>query len=277
MFCIGCKKETGNGIRVGKLKYGYICRDCLERLPVSVRHKTAHLSLGQVSRLLEICSRQELPALEDSIYFTRTKRFVLCADSIFVNGVRIGFQDIRRVYLVYHPLEDCGSNMARVQASLCIRVKGLCMILEEDIEAPIAMAYTIDRKTIQFHYSDGFTEYIQKLNEALAESVTLDALLEEINLERKKKKREEQENARREGNTRGARGHRQSAGKAGTGVSPLEKAMAMFCVQMPYAEADIKKTRNKLLKKYHPDEAGGSAEACIQVMEAFELLKKYAQ
>lgn len=48
----------------------------------------------------------------------------------------------------------------------------------------------------------------------------------------------------------------------------------MFGVEIPYTEAEIRKKRNELIKKVHPD-AGGSEKKAAQINEYYALLKKF--
>jgi hypothetical protein len=57
-------------------------------------------------------------------------------------------------------------------------------------------------------------------------------------------------------------------------VSEFEKAKKMFGVEIPYTEAEIRKKRNELIKKVHPD-AGGSEKKAAQINEYYALLKKF--
>ena len=51
-------------------------------------------------------------------------------------------------------------------------------------------------------------------------------------------------------------------------------ANRIYQMQRPYTNEALKKTRNILLKKYHPD-VGGSSEICQQINQSYKILLKY--
>ena len=90
-----------------------------------------------------------------------------------------------------------------------------------------------------------------------------------------KKRRRMEEEAERERAKRGGpkaktdkRPHESSAA--------LEEAKSIFNVEIPFTEAEIKEKRNLLIKKYHPDNPGGSEEMCKKINECYTILYKYA-
>ncbi|MBR5420484.1 MAG: J domain-containing protein [Lachnospiraceae bacterium] len=89
-----------------------------------------------------------------------------------------------------------------------------------------------------------------------------------------KKRRRMEEEAERERAKRGGP-------KAKTDKKPhessaaLEEAKAFFNVEIPFSEAEIKEKRNLLMKKYHPDNPGGSEEMCKKINECYSILFKY--
>lgn len=56
--------------------------------------------------------------------------------------------------------------------------------------------------------------------------------------------------------------------------SELDEAKKLFDIHGSYTEADLKKQRNVLLRKFHPDN-GGTNEDCQRVNQAYELLLRY--
>lgn len=90
-----------------------------------------------------------------------------------------------------------------------------------------------------------------------------------------KKRRRMEEEAERERAKRGGpkaktdrRPHESSAA--------LEEAKSIFNVEIPFSEAEIKEKRNLLIRKYHPDNPGGSEEMCKKINECYAILYKYA-
>lgn len=71
-----------------------------------------------------------------------------------------------------------------------------------------------------------------------------------------------------------------SSGGSGSYTSPhqesdFDKALRVFGLKLPFSSADLKKRRNELVKKNHPDH-GGTNEKMIEINKAYELLKRYA-
>ena len=90
-----------------------------------------------------------------------------------------------------------------------------------------------------------------------------------------KKRRRMEEEAERERAKRGGP-------KAKTDRRPhesseaLDEAKSIFNVELPFTEAEIKEKRNLLIKRYHPDNPGGSEEMCKKINECYAILYKYA-
>lgn len=57
--------------------------------------------------------------------------------------------------------------------------------------------------------------------------------------------------------------------------SDFDRALRVFGLKLPFSSADLKKRRNELVKKNHPDH-GGTNEKMIEINKAYELLKRYA-
>lgn len=57
--------------------------------------------------------------------------------------------------------------------------------------------------------------------------------------------------------------------------SDFDKALRVFGVKLPFSSADLKKRRNELVRKNHPDH-GGTNEKMIEINKAYDLLKRYA-
>jgi len=75
-------------------------------------------------------------------------------------------------------------------------------------------------------------------------------------------------------------GSHNSSGGSGSYTSPhqesdFDKALRVFGLKLPFSSADLKKRRNELIKKNHPD-YGGTNEKMIEINKAYELLKRYA-
>lgn len=54
----------------------------------------------------------------------------------------------------------------------------------------------------------------------------------------------------------------------------LQRAKGLFMIRRDYTESEIKKTRNKLIKAFHPDEGEDLDEKAKEITKAYDLLKK---
>ena len=58
--------------------------------------------------------------------------------------------------------------------------------------------------------------------------------------------------------------------------SSLARLIKGTPVEIPFTESEIKEKRNLLIRKYHPDNPGGSEEMCKKINECYAILYKYA-
>ncbi len=90
----------------------------------------------------------------------------------------------------------------------------------------------------------------------------------------RKRRRMEQE-AERERDKRGGP-HVKTDKEPHVSSAALNEAKSIFNVELPFTEEEIKEKRNLLIKKYHPDNPGGSEEMCKKINECYAILYKYA-
>ena len=90
----------------------------------------------------------------------------------------------------------------------------------------------------------------------------------------RKRRRMEQE-AERERDKRGGP-HVKTDKEPHVSNAALDEAKSIFNVELPFTEEEIKEKRNLLIKKYHPDNPGGSEEMCKKINECYAILYKYA-
>ena len=90
----------------------------------------------------------------------------------------------------------------------------------------------------------------------------------------RKRRRMEQE-AEREREKRGGP-HVKTDKEPHVDSAALNEAKSIFNVELPFSEEEIKEKRNILIKKYHPDNPGGSEEMCKKINECYKILYKYA-
>lgn len=91
--------------------------------------------------------------------------------------------------------------------------------------------------------------------------------------EQQKQKEAEREQRRRE-NYKRQQDFKSKKGNSKT-QSEFDLAKEMFGLEIPYTEKELRRRRNVLIKKIHPD-AGGTVEDAVKINEYYELLKKFA-
>jgi hypothetical protein len=70
----------------------------------------------------------------------------------------------------------------------------------------------------------------------------------------------------------GTSGNRQTPPKQ---KSPLDDAMSLYGLKIPFTQVELNKARGKLMKIHHPD-VGGSEEMAKKINAAYEILSHYA-
>ncbi len=90
-----------------------------------------------------------------------------------------------------------------------------------------------------------------------------------------RKRRRMEEEAERERAKRGGP-HVKTDKEPHVSNAALDEAKSIFNVELPFTEEEIKEKRNLLIKKYHPDNPGGSEEMCKKINECYAILYKYA-
>ncbi|MBP5608629.1 MAG: hypothetical protein J6X66_10250 [Lachnospiraceae bacterium] len=89
-----------------------------------------------------------------------------------------------------------------------------------------------------------------------------------------RKRRRMEDEAQRERDKRGGP-HVKTDKEPHVSNAALNEAKSIFNVEVPFTEEEIKEKRNLLIKKYHPDNPGGSEEMCKKINECYAILYKY--
>lgn len=284
MQCKMCKKKINK--EDVKVKNGYICKDCYDSLPESVKACSSDFTTKQLLQLMKIIKPAESKVL------VKSGMLKICAESIAIKNTEYLLRDLRKISLNFHPA-GVGSHPNTVVGTITIILETKSphfMIEEPFFENEVTVGYGISGKVIYYYYSyeieklfelvqeciDSGTcnmiPYIKKYQKLMMKEEEYKRQQEEI----ERKKREEAK--RREEEKRRKREESQKSKSSGTSktLSPFEEAKSMFCVEMPYTKEQIKKSRNNLIKRYHPDNKGGSEEMCRKINENYALLLKFA-
>lgn len=67
----------------------------------------------------------------------------------------------------------------------------------------------------------------------------------------------------------------QGSASAANDSMTFSEAQKIFQLPLPYTARELKKRRNELIQKYHPDH-GGTNEEAVMIQKAYEELKRYA-
>lgn len=293
MQCKICRSriEKENGV---KTKNGFICQSCFSLLPDSVKLNIESFTARQILKLSKILH------VLDSKPWVKSGTFGVTKDGICIKNVEFKIWDLRKVKLNFHP-SRIGEHPNTVVGTITvvIETKSPHFIIEEPFfPCEITVVYGINGTEIHYYYSyeieklllaiqncieDGapnMAPYIDKYQKAVHNEEELQKRKAEAEERIKKKKEEEKkkEEAEKKKKEENNKNQQKKTGneKKPEYLSPFEEAKIMFGVEIPYTKSQIKKLRNDLIKKHHPDNNNGSEDMCIKINNYYKLLMKFA-
>lgn len=288
MLCKNCKNEIINPVKV---KNGSICQHCYDNLPESVKVNINHFTIKQIKQIQELVNDLEEQPLASC------GTFKVCKTAIQINGKEFKIQKLSGVRLNFHP-NALGMSRGTAVGTLTVVIDTKVphyMFEEPFYPKEVTASYRINGRNVTY----GFSYAIEKLFSCIQKCITengndLTKYIEEYQnaVQRNNKEKEEEKRKKQEQN-RGFSSRENYSNKSTTNQNqqrtnnsktngatqkpktPFDEAKALFGVELPYTTTDIKRKRNILIKKYHPD-LGGSEEMCKRINEAYTLLLKFA-
>jgi len=252
MICKICGKDiAGDTV---KIKKGRICRGCYNSLPMSFKQSAAKLTAADIKDGMTIVKGKY------STPWATCEGIGICYQSIQVNGFEIRLKDIKKIRLNFHP-DKRGSSEGYVRGEVCVTITTVnpCMEIEEPFFRG-EVKYYISGREIYYSYPTNVQQMFGKLQYNIDHGI-----YDTDNLRTKKKKDE--------GRTRDEY-HRQKQKEAAK--TEFEAAKELFGVRMPFTMEVLEKQKKALAKLYHPDMTGGDDTMFKKVMNAYDLLVKYA-
>ena len=287
MICKNCRNEIINPVRV---KNGSICQHCYDSLPESVKVNADHFTLKQIKQIQGLVNEPEEQALASC------GTFKVCRTAIQINGKEFKIKNLSGVRLNFHP-NGLGMSLGTAVGTLTVVIDTKVphyMFEEPFYPKEVTASYRINGKNVTYGYSYAIEKLFVCIQKCLSEqSEDLSKYIEEYqeavkrNNQEKKEKKDAQNrgfssNQKRQSESTSTKQEHTSSqsntsnnGDTQKPKTPFDEAKALFSVELPYTTTEIKRKRNALIKKYHPD-LGGSEEMCKKINEAYTLLLKFA-
>jgi hypothetical protein len=296
MLCKVCHNEILNKV---KIKNGYICQSCYDKLPESVKANVDNFTIKQIKQIQDLFQDVEETSLANC------GTFRVCKNAIQINGKEIKLKNLRGIRLNFHPnAYGMSAGTAVGILTVVIDTKSPHYMFEEpfypkEVTASYVISgknvtygysYTIEKlfKTIQkcideksYNMADYMAEYQNAVNQNFAKESKKENKKENknVNSNNSANQRKKEEDMHRERNTQNSQTNTNNTNNTSNSTknkpkTPFEEAKYLYNIELPYTEKQLKKIRNDLLKKYHPD-MGGSDEMCIKINEAYTLLLKF--
>lgn len=283
MICKNCKNEIINPVRV---KNGSICQHCYDSMPESVKININHFTLKQIKQIQELVNEPE----EQPIASCGT--FKVCRTAIQVNGKEFKIKNLSGVRLNFHP-NALGMSLGTAVGTLTVVIDTKFphyMFEEPFYSKEVTASYRINGKNVTYGYSYAIEKLFACIQKCLnEESNEMTKYINEYQEAVKRNTKEKEEEQRKKTQNRGFSSNQKRQSESSEHQhhtnedkkeedkkpkSPFDDAKALFNVELPYTKTDIKRIRNELIKKYHPD-LGGSEEMCKKINEAYTLLLKF--
>lgn len=263
MKCKMCKYDLSNAKKSEKIhiKNGCLCDLCFSDLPSCVKNMSEELTAKQIGEICKIVKKKY------SSSWISCKNISICDYSIIVNDWEIDLKNLKKISLNFHP-EEQGEEKPQSAFGLItivLETRRPHLIIEEPFTYS-ELDYRILGKEISYVYPSHITQMLDGVQLLLDRG-----RYNTIEL----KERYNEGNTSSQKNDSNKSSNTNDSSKKNSNKSPFDEAKIMFGVEIPYTEAELKKIRNELIKKHHPD-VGGSTETCIEINKAFDLLLRFA-
>ncbi len=279
-----------------KIKGGYICRSCFQFQSGCVRKNINNLTARQINELDKIIDPKQASP------WIGYKPLQVSDYCVQMDDWEINLSDITNIYLSFHPKHQ-GSKSNLVMGDMTVVIELESGFVIEEVLRTLELVFCISGKKIYYKYPEEIEELIYQLKSNINKGIyNTDNIRDYYHKKDQEKEKEEQrrreqaektrkaqEDRRRREQERKEQERRQQSsyskqnsynkqkakGDNGCFDDELDKAKRLYKVGTSFTIKEIKKIRNELVKKYHPDQ-GGSAEKCKEVNKAFDILMKYA-
>ena len=285
MKCSVCGKDIPLTYRIKNKKN--ICCFCYKPLPKIVKDKLKKYNKQQIGKILENIDQSPKGC------WINYESFGLCMETynVILNGTAYISKNLTSIKYHFHPEKQVNAEMVIGYIIVELDFKNGMKVQESISSLPIGLPFTIKNKKVEFLHSEFFVSLINKMNDFI-KSDSYDEMdlfyweylrgqARDADEERERKveeekerkakeeaeyKRQQEEQRRREQQKRNSQQSSKSSGKMS-----YEEAKTLFGISGSCSSAELKKRRNQLLKKHHPDQ-GGSLEMCAKVNEAYRIL-----
>lgn len=272
MKCRVCGDKIKKGSKV-KVKYGAVCRSCVCRLPESVQADVGNYTARQIRRLFEVIHPVS------SIPITRSGMFGICKDSLIINHAEYKLKDIEKFEVKFYP-ERIGRNPNTVvgTAAILIETKSPHFVFEEKfLPQQVTAGCELDGENIRYRFSYEFEQLVLAVQECLDDrSYDMTDYLYRFGINIQYRNEFLKWMKRQKDDWKGECGKKNASYHMnGDNKPPFDGAKELLGIELPCTASQLKKARNILLKKYHPDNMDGSVEMCSKINEAYAMLIKF--
>ena len=275
-----------------RLKNGYICNDCVNSLPKSILQHIKEIKSSNIRKVKKI-----IFTLGRDFYWFQYDNFkIYDKNYIGLNKWGIYIKDIRNISYNVYPIYKQGKRVL-AYVTLVIETRKPHIKIEEPIsEHYYSIDYFIKNKKIVYSLPKQLESVVRQLNKCVINNISADTVRdmfpnstfyydrekvfrEEAARERKRQESEyydwKRKTFEREKQRKKTQNKQNERTKTNNN-SELEKALNCYKISQPFTMKELKKQRNLLLKKYHPD-SGGTEEQCRIIYQMFDILKVYAK
>lgn len=260
MVCGMCKKEIVSKVKVKK---GCICQECYSRLPNAVKNSVKSFTIKQLSDISKVCHEHtEEPKL-------KIGNLHICFHSIHVNQWEINIKDIKNISLNFHPRQSINQGVCCGYITVVIEMMNPHVLIEEPFyDNEVLMRYNIFGYNISYVYNQNVSQVISDIQDAIKKNeLTFGRAIQNSISQAKQNTYTNSNSESRQ------KQEKRSSSEPKNNSSPFTQAREMFGVEIPYTKDTLKKKRNELIRKWHPDLNKGNEAYARQMTEL--ILKNY--
>lgn len=244
MSCNVCNKNTD----IERISDGYICTECLEKLPNCVKANKKMLPVDTAKRLIT----NAVYNVPFSVFKNKCGELGFGQDIVYLAGYCVPISNILDIHSFYYPIDKLAAN------DYCSRV-----------------AITLTLKDPQIEITEEIGRFFTEKKGGKLQRAKEVSFMVDLIWNRTKTATSQSNHSNTYGNYKEQNSY-SSQQKAASFDKNKELALATFMLEEPFTEKELKLQRNRLLKVFHPDEASGmSSEYATKINNAYDILKKY--